>query len=408
MRFLFTLMFSLCCLGVFAQADSLATPGDNSRLRISILTCGSGSELYSSFGHTGVRVIDSNKGSDDVYNYGTFDFSAPGFYTNFLLGKLLYYLDKSSYPAFASTYIEEKRSIEEQVLDLNEVQKRAMLSYLDSNLRPENRSYAYDFFFDNCATRVRDIFPKVLGEEFYFGSALNGKKISYRGIMNQYLVNKHWERFGVNLLLGSPTDSVMTDDGSMYLPDFVHKSLIHAKYKGQHVVGADNVLLKSGITESRKFNGPLWMMIGLLILTILAFHIRAFKYLKPVIKFVILFITGLLGCLMLFMWLGTNHQACGDNYNVLWAIPLNIVVAFAAHKKRFWLKIYALAAISLLIVALVVHLIGFQRMPLIELSPLLLALMYIYIDLYKQNMDAPAPGGAQAVPPPNAISHDTL
>lgn len=408
MRFLFTLMFTLFSLATFARPDSLAAPGDNSRLRISILTCGSGTELYSSFGHTGVRVIDSNRGSDDVYNYGTFDFSAPGFYTNFLLGKLLYYLDKSSYSAFAATYIDEKRSIEEQVLDLNEVQKKAILSYLDSNLRPENRSYAYDFFFDNCATRVRDIFPKVLGEEFYFGSALNGKKISYRGIMNQYLLNKHWERFGMNLLLGSPTDSIMSDDGSMYLPDFVHKSLIHAKYRGRHVVGADHVLLKSGITESRKFNGPLWMMIGLLILTILAFHIRAFQYLKPVIKFVILFITGLLGCLMLFMWLGTNHQACGDNYNVLWAIPLNIVVAFAAHKKRFWLKIYALAAISLLIVALAVHLIGFQRMPLIELSPLLLALMYIYIDLYKQNIDAPAPRGAVTVPPTNATTHDTL
>ncbi len=133
------------------------------------------------------------------------------------------------------------------------------------------------------------------------------KKISYRGIMNQYLINKHWERFGINLLLGSPTDSMMTDDGSMYLPDFIHKSLIHAKYRGKHVVSADNMLLKSGITETKKFNGPLWMMIGLLILTVLAFHIRAFKYLKPVIKFAILFVTGFLGCLMLFMWLGTNH-----------------------------------------------------------------------------------------------------
>ncbi len=121
-------------------------------------------------------MIDSNRGSDEVYNYGTFDFSDPDFYTKFMLGKLLYYLDKSSYSAFVSTYIDEKRSVDEQVLDLTEAQKKAMLSYLDSNLRPENRAYKYDFFFDNCATRVRDIFPRVLGEEFYFGSALNGKK----------------------------------------------------------------------------------------------------------------------------------------------------------------------------------------------------------------------------------------
>ena len=408
MRFLYTLVFTLFCLSSFAQTDSVTPVADNSHLRISILTCGSGEELYSSFGHTGVRVIDSIKGLDEVYNYGTFDFGAPDFYTKFLLGKLLYYLDKSSYPAFVSTYIEEKRSVDEQVLDLNEAQKKAMVAYLDSNARPENRAYKYDFFFDNCATRVRDIFPKVLGEEFYFGSALGGKKISYRGIMNQYLVNKHWERFGVNLLLGSLTDSVMTDDGSMYLPDFVHKSLIHAKYRDNHVVSADNMLQKSGITETRKFNGPLWMMIGLLILTILAFHIPAFRYLKPVIRFIILFATGLLGCIMLFMWVCTNHQACGNNYNVLWSIPLNIIVAFMANKKKFWLKIYALAAISLLIVALVVHVIGFQRMPLIELSPLMLALMYIYIDMYKQNVDAPVPGAGNAAPPTNVITNDAL
>lgn len=406
MRLFFTVLLSFFFVSAFAQNDSTAAPVDNSHLRISILTCGSGNELYSSFGHTGIRVIDSSKGSDEVYNYGTFDFSDPDFYTKFMLGKLMYYLDKGSYPNFASGYIEEKRAIDEQELDLNEVQKRAMLAYLDSNLRPENRAYKYDFFFDNCATRVRDIFPKVLGEEFYFGSALGGKKVTYRGIMNQYLVNKHWERFGINLLLGSLTDSVMTDDGSMYLPDFVHKSLIHAKYRGQHVVKADNMLLKSGVTDAKRFNGPLWMMIGLLILTILAFHIPAFRYLKPVIKFVILFVTGLLGCLMLFMWLGTNHQACSGNYNILWAVPLNLVIAFVAGKKKFWLKIYALAAISLLIVALVVHVIGFQRMPLIELSPLMLALMYIYIDLYKQNIDAPVPGAAAASPNTNA--DDTL
>lgn len=406
MRFFFSVVLTLFFFTSFAQGDSLAPVADNSHLRISILTCGSGNELYSSFGHTGVRVIDSSKGRDEVYNYGTFDFGDPDFYSKFMLGKLLYYLDKSSYPDFINVYIAEKRAVDEQVLDLTEVQKRTMLSYLDSNLRPENRAYRYDFFFDNCATRVRDIFPKVLGEEFYFGSALNGKKISYRGIMNQYLVNKHWERFGINLLLGSVTDSIMTDDGSMYLPDFVHQSLIHAKYRGKHVVSADNVLMKSGITEARRFNGPLWMMIGLLILTVLAFHIPAFRYLKPVIRFVILLVTGLLGCLMLFMWLGTNHQACTGNYNILWAIPLNLVVAFLAGKKKFWLRIYALAAISLLIVALIVHVIGFQRMPLIELSPLMLALMYIYIDLYKQNIDAPVP--AALTPTANPPADDTL
>jgi hypothetical protein len=394
MRYLLSLLLIIGTYVSFAHNDTLssAAPANSSHTRISILTCGTGQELYSSFGHTGVRVIDSITGKDEVYNYGTFNFNDPEFYSKFTLGKLLYYVEKSSFNNFMYTYIEEKRNVQEQVLQLDEAHTKAFVAYLENNIKPEHKDYKYDFLFDNCATRVRDIFPKVLGQEFYFGDILNNKKISYRGIINQYLVNKHWERFGINLLLGSRIDSLMTDEGTMFLPDFVHKGLVHAKFQGNHVVKEELTLLKHPTVMTRKLNGPLWMMIGILVLTILSFHIKAFRYLKPVIKFAVLFITGLLGVFMLFMWLGTNHQSCADNYNILWAVPFNLVIAFLAHKKKFWLRIYALAAISLLIVAMAVHVIGFQQLPLIELSPLMLCLMYIYIDMYKQNVNVPVPG----------------
>lgn len=391
MRYIYLLVFTLFSFCAYSQQDTVVSaPADTSRLRISILTCGVGDELYSSFGHTGVRIVDSVNHTDEVYNYGTFNFS-PDFYKEFVRGKLLYYLDKSSFNDFMITYVEEKRNVQEQVLDIPGDRKRAIFTYLENNLLPENKSYKYDYFFDNCATRVRDIFPKVLGPEFYFGEVLNGKKISYRKIMNQYLVNKHWERFGMNLLLASPTDSIMTDEGSMFLPDFIHQGLVHAKYRGNHVVSSDATILDHKHVFTSTLNGPLWTMIGLLILTALSFLVRSFNYLKSVLRFLILLVTGLLGILMLVMWLGTDHRACSNNYNILWAIPINVIIAFIAHKKRFWLKIYALAAISLLIVSLAVHLIGFQQLPLIELSPLLLCLMYVYIDMYKQNVHTPVP-----------------
>lgn len=398
MRYLYLLAFTLLSCCAFGQQDTTVNvPGDTSHLRISILTCGVGDELYSSFGHTGVRIIDSARHTDEVYNYGTFNYG-PDFYKEFVRGKLLYYLDKSNFNDFMYTYVEEKRNVEEQVLDLPADRKHAMLIYLENNLLPQNKSYKYDYFFDNCATRVRDIFPKILGPEFYFGDVLHQKKISYRGIMNQYLVNKHWERFGMNLLLASPTDSIMTDEGSMYLPDFIHRGLVHAKYRGNHVVSSDTTILDHKHIFNSTFNGPLWTMIGLLILTALSFLVRSFHYLKSILRFLILLATGLLGVLMLVMWLGTDHRACSDNYNILWAIPFNVIVAFVAHKRRFWMKIYALAAISLLIVALAIHLIGFQQLPLIELSPLLVCLMYIYIDMYKQNVHTPVPGATTPVP----------
>lgn len=388
MRFLYTSLLLLITLKTWGGADTVNhVPAPADPVTISILTCGAGEELYASFGHIGVRVRNSATGLDEVYNYGTFDFSDPDFYTKFTLGKLLYYLDKSSFGEFIGTYQEEKRTVDEQVLLLNEQDEKAIITYLENNLKPENRSYKYDFLFDNCATRIRDIFPKVLGPEFVYSDVLGGKRISYRTILNQYLINKHWERFGINLLLGSRVDSIMTNEGTMFLPDFLNKGIEGAGYKNDMFAKANIPLIRQkGTAPLHTFNGPFWMMTGILILVILAYHVNIFRYLKGTLNTGLLLLTGLLGLFMLFMWLCTNHQACAENYNILWAFPLNAVVAFMWSKPKKWLKMYALAGISLLIVALVVHAIGIQRMPLIELLPLFACMMYIYIDMYKRSV----------------------
>jgi hypothetical protein len=178
----------------------------------------------------------------------------------------------------------------------------------------------------------------------------------------------------------------MTNEGSMFLPDFLNKGIEGAGYKGQSFATANNPILrqKSNVPV-HTFNGPFWAMTGILILVILAYHVNIFRYLKGTLNTLLLLLTGLLGIFMLFMWLGTEHQSCNDNYNILWAVPLNIIIAFVWHKPLKWLKMYALAGISLLIVALLVHAIGIQRMPLIELLPLFACMMYIYIDMYKRS-----------------------
>lgn len=387
-RNLLVTLFCLLSFGSFAHelsADEIIVDS-TSHLRISILTCGIGDELYSSFGHTGIRVIDSVQKTDVVFNYGTFDFGAPHFYEKFMMGKLPYYIGEEAFNDFMYTYVVEKRKAQEQVLNLSAEHKAAIMAYLGNNMKPENRAYKYDFLWDNCSTRVRDILPRVLGPEFYYGDVLPNKKISFRNIIDQYLFNKHWERFGIDLLLGSRIDSIMTDETVMFLPDFLHSGLIHAKYRDKHVVMSELTILNYKADVHAKPNGPLWVMIGVLIITVLSFLVRGLQRLKSVMRFVLLFATGFLGVFILFMWLCTDNQGCYENYNILWALPLNVVVAFAAHKQKFWLRVYALAAISILIVALIVHLIGFQQFPLIEISPLLLAMMYVYVDMYKRNI----------------------
>ncbi len=372
-----------------AQTDSVTKITEpQSRYRISILTCGVGEELYTSFGHSAVRVYDSVTHNDDVYNYGTFDGYDPDFYTKFTLGKLLYYLSKTSYINFIEEYEDDKRSVKEQVLHLPEEQKLAIIKTLETNLLPQNRAYHYDFLFDNCATRIRDIFPKTLGVDFYFGNVIGNQKISYRGFINEYLANNHWARTGINLLLGSKVDSLANNDGSMFLPDFIFENLATAKYKKEKIVSESLTLLPDGQAHTRTINQPMWLMVIILLMTMLTFFLKPFRSFKNVWSRFLLFVVGALGCLMFFMWFFTNHQSCSYNFNILWALPLNLIVAFLPFKGKLWAKFYALIAITLMITALLLHVIGIQYLPLIEMLPLMLAMMYVYLHIYKQSLVA--------------------
>jgi hypothetical protein len=176
----------------------------------------------------------------------------------------------------------------------------------------------------------------------------------------------------------------MTNDGSMFLPDFLHDALQNATYNGQKLVSVNQYLLSESILETHPLDGPLWLMVGIFILTMLCYQTAAFRYLRGIIRFLLLFASGLLGCFMLFMWFGTNHTACANNYNILWALPPNLLAAFMAHKKNSLLKYYAGAAIALILAALIVSFLGIQKMPLFELTPLLICLLYVYVDLWKQ------------------------
>ena len=125
--------------------------------QVSIITCAPGDELYSIFGHSAIRVNDSINQIDLVFNYGTFDFDTPNFYLKFMRGKLNYMLSMAPYDRFLFEYVYYKRSVWEQVLDLSEVEKNNLFQALIINAEPEHRNYHYHFFFDNCATRIRDM-----------------------------------------------------------------------------------------------------------------------------------------------------------------------------------------------------------------------------------------------------------
>lgn len=369
-------------LAAFIQADGQA---DSSHLRISLLTCGPGDdEVWSVFGHTGVRVIDSVEKTDLVFNYGTFDFG-PDFELQFMRGKLLYSLSIQTYPNFLSEYIQTKRRVEEQELLVDWKIKEHMYYFLQWNAEPGNKYYKYDFFFDNCATRIRDIFlrPEVFGSKFQYPHvAPVGKMITFRDIINQYFNKDHWTRTGVNILLGSKIDKVMTDMDIMFLPDYLRDGVAGGLYKGQKIAAPSKMVLTGINDNSIGIDGPLVLTCILALLTILGLTVPKLRILGKVMSILILLATGLLGCLILVMWFATDHQGCSDNFNLLWCLPLNVYVAFFNPKGK---GKYGLIGIFFILLSVVFGLLKTQGL-VIEFVPVFIALCFIYFTMYRKSL----------------------
>lgn len=363
----------------------LAQP-DSSRLRISLLTCGPGDEeVYEVFGHTAIRIVDSAENTDIVYNYGTFQFG-PDFQIQFMRGKLKYCLGLEPYWGFMQQYVEAKRSVEEQVLLLNQQQKRSMRDFLNWNAQAENKFYKYDFFFDNCATRIRDVFPSqdVYGKDFKYADVRPaGKSLTFRDIINSYFYRDFWTRMGVNILLGSKIDKVMTNDDIMFLPDYLRDGLKGANVKGNAVATPPVLLLAGGELPPPGIN-PAWLLtISLALLTILGLTVKKIHILGKIMSTLLLFATGLLGCLILVMWFATDHQGCSNNFNILWFLPTNLIIAFANPKEK---GRYALVAMVFILIVLLLHLFHIQGLLFLEFAPLMLALLFVYGSIYRNSL----------------------
>jgi hypothetical protein len=386
-KIFFLLVF--CFLRSYLHAQDTAThmlPPDvrSGHLRISLLTCSPGhEEVYEVFGHTAVRIIDSTAHTDLVYNYGTFEYGAD-FEVKFMRGKVLYCLSIDPFLSFMQEYVEAKRSVEEQVLNLDDTGRYNMAAFLEWNAAPANKYYQYDFFFDNCATRIRDIFKQrdITGPDFHFAEVLpKGEKLSFRDIINRYFYSEHWTRVGVNLLLGSKIDRRMSNEDIMFLPDYLRDGVGGATARGVKIAAPPVVILPGGAQPPAGLDEPLLLTLLIAILTIAGLTVKRLRILGRVMSALLLFVTGLLGCIMLFMWIGTDHQACGDNYNLLWCLPTNIIIAFFNSKGK---SRYAIIGILFIFFTLLLHILKIQMLTLPELAPLLLALLWVYGAMYKK------------------------
>ena len=322
----------------FSQSDSC-------NIRISVITCSPGAELYSTFGHTAIRVTDSTRGSDIVFNYGTFDFSDPDFYLKFVRGKLNYFLSAEQYTEFLQFYQYEQRGVVEQVLQLTCAEKIKLYKALQVNLQGSNRYYKYDFLFDNCTTRVRDMVQQQVGG-ITIGTPLTPARTTFRNMIHGYLDKggQPWSKLGIDILLGSLLDDTVTLQQSMFLPDYLEKgTAVAVKANGVRLADATIPVYKAQpVATAQDKWVPLlvFSITGLIVLLLSQLKSKTARFIIRIIDSLILYVTGLAGFLLLFMWFGTEHLLCSYNYNLLWALPTHFVAAFFIWNRPLWVRKY--------------------------------------------------------------------
>ncbi|OQA88138.1 MAG: hypothetical protein BWY27_00962 [Bacteroidetes bacterium ADurb.Bin234] len=349
-RYLITILLSLFSFQLNAQ-----TLSDKSF--ISVLSCGEGNELYSTFGHTAIRVYDSLLQTDIVFNYGTFDFNTPNFYIKFSQGRLPYMLSVTSFENFVAEYRYEGRFVYEQILALSTEEKENLYNLLIENYRPENRYYAYDFFMDNCATRVRDIINKSLIDRTFFIETNSDTNASFRNLIYPYLESMLWWRLGIDIVLGMRCDHHASNTQYMFLPYELMNQLDTITISGKHIIEKKTMILPQTKEPLPKSISPTLLAYILLVIVLFAgfWEYKTKKYFK-VIDILLFLVLSLLSLLILYLWFLSNHYTTKFNLNLLWANPMFIYLLLRLQKSNLYIIIFLLSCSGIV-------LLGFWFLP---------------------------------------------
>ncbi|RYY89192.1 MAG: DUF4105 domain-containing protein [Chitinophagaceae bacterium] len=373
--------------------------GQECPLRITLLTCSPGTELYSIFGHTAIRVQDASSGFDEVYNYGTFPFGeGPGFYIKFIRGKLPYYLDIEQYRDFVYIYQLEGRSVVEQEVLLDCPGKEQLLRALRTNALPQNRQYRYDFLFDNCTTRAAEmIYSQAPAQVSTAGviPADRSKAPTFRNLIHEYLDRgrQPWSKLGIDLLLGARLDRAVNNREAQFLPEKLLQGIGGATANGRPLVAPAQPVVQQPAPDPGRPLSPLLVFGLLLALASVLSFVPARSVRKAIAVFDLLLfgLAGIVGVVLLFMWYGTDHVVCRDNWNLLWALPTHLLVAPFLRSERRWVNWYLLVSIVLNAGVLLGWVFLPQQLNIGFLPVVLLLLLRAWLIILKPHYHAPDP-----------------
>lgn len=302
-------------------------------VRVSLLTCAPGSEIYSLFGHTALRYENPTKGEDWVFNYGMFSFNTPNFVMRFVKGETDYQLGVIPFRYFEGEYAMRGSSVYQQELNLTSQEKENIIRLLEENYRPANRTYRYNYFYDNCTTRARDKVEQGIEGKVVYPKGV--KECSFRQIVREYTDGHEWSAFGIDLCLGSEADEPIDERKQMFSPfymlEFARGAMIHRADTIVPFVKEEKLLLDFSSKDEELFEKDeevflpspwacalIWWVLTFVVTTLGIKNGKVY-WLWDALLFGA---QGISGCVIAFLFFFSVHPTVGSNWLLMILNPL--------------------------------------------------------------------------------------
>ncbi|MDR3340002.1 MAG: DUF4105 domain-containing protein [Candidatus Symbiothrix sp.] len=304
-------------------------------LRVSLLTVEPRAKaVYTIFGHTALRLSDPVQNIDIVFNWGTFDTQIPNFILRYVIGETDYFLSISSFESFAFIYSSDTNAtVIEQELYIPDNQKENLIKTLGINLQPENIEYRYNFIFDNCTTRPRDILEKYCGGILTYPEL--PAPLTFRKLIHGCTKSYPWLEFGIDCVIGNGADSLISYRSSLFLPENLMDALsnsvvVYPEGSANTLVLSSEMVVRPQAESQAKSSGcsisPVFAGISLFLLFLALIIVGYFKKRRFRLPFALLFfIAGAGGSIVAILCFFSLHPCTWPNWNILWLHPLHFI-----------------------------------------------------------------------------------
>lgn len=351
--YIYILVFFACSFSAGAQ----------DRVRVSLLTCEPGTEIYALFGHTALRYEDPSRDIDWVFNYGVFSFNTPNFVYRFVKGETDYQLGIVPYRYFETEYALRGSSVYQQTLNLKPEEKLRLWQVLEENYLPQNRVYRYNFFYDNCTTRARDRIEQCIDGKIEYPEARSG--LSFHDIVHQYTDGHEWEEFGIDLCLGAEADRSISGREQMFAPFYMKEAAEKAVIVASDGTRRPLVLEETKIVDAKPepaepilpfspFAAGMILLLASIGIAAYYLHLRRIPHGWYVFLFAV---QGLAGCVIAFLFFCSVHPTVGSNWLLallnplpLFYLPVLIYHAIKGKKEPYHLINFAYLTLFIILI----------------------------------------------------------